>query len=409
MSTAVPWGADVPRLRPVVAEVDVTALSDNAARLLANAEGADLLAVVKADGYGHGAVTAARAALRGGATWLGVAMVEEGTVLREAGIDAPILLLSEPPIEAVDVLLDARLTPTVYSHGFTTALATRGETPGRGGPVGVHLKLDTGMHRVGLPEPGWDEVFARLATSDGVRVEGIWSHLAVGDEAANPYTSRQHAALLDGLRRAAAAGLRPRWVHLANSGGQTLFPETHRLGVDVWPDDPPRTLVRGGIALYGLEAAPGVRLDGLRPALALRSALSFVKPLAAGERVSYGLRWTAPRDTVVGTVPGGYADGIRRGLNRGEDRAWAVVGGRRVEIVGTICMDQLLVDLGPGAADRPGDPVWFIGGPGPEVVTAADWAGWLDTITYEVTCGLTGRVPREVVGDERIVEVAPDD
>ncbi|WP_370326884.1 alanine racemase [Euzebya sp.] len=364
-----------PRHRPVWAEIDLDAIRHNAGVLRHHAGGVDLMAVVKADGYGHGAVPVARAALEGGATWLGVALVEEGEELRDAGITAPILVLSEPPPAAAGALLHAGLTPTVYTHVFTQALiAAAGDRV-----VDVHLKIDTGMHRVGLPEPAWDEAFAHLAASPRLRVAGLWSHLAVGDVPDAGYTRAQAERFADGVRRARAAGLAPDLLHLANSGGTTLTPDVHL------------DLVRPGIALYGNEAAPGILLDELRPAMALRSRLTFVKPLAAGESVSYGLRWTAARDTVVGTVAGGYADGIRRGLtNVGE----VVVGGRRCPIAGTVCMDQFLVDLGPGATDASGDDVWLIGGPDAVAVTTADWARWLDTITYEVTCGISARVPR---------------
>jgi alanine racemase len=370
---------DPPLHRPVWAQVDLAAIRHNAGVLKAHAQAPLLMAVVKADGYGHGAVLVARAALEGGADWLAVALVEEGQQLRAAGITAPILLLSEPPATSAPAVLEADLTPTVYSHGFTQALIAAAG----GRMVEVHLKLDTGMRRVGVPEPAWGEVFARLAASAGLRVSGLWSHLAVGDDAESAFSATQAARFARGVEMARQAGLAPDLLHLANSGGTTLFPDLHL------------DLVRTGIALYGLEAAPGVRLDALRPALSLRARLSFVKPLAAGETVSYGRRWSSPVDTVVGTVPAGYADGIRRALtNTGQ--VW--VAGRRVPIAGTVCMDQFLVDLGPGATDQPGDDVWLIGGPGPDAVTAADWARWLDTITYEVTCGLGPRIPRIHVG-----------
>jgi alanine racemase len=369
-----------PHHRPAWVEVDLDAIRSNAAALRRHARAGLLMAVVKADAYGHGAVPVAGAALEGGADWLGVALVEEGEQLRAAGVDAPVLLLSEPPPAAAPAVLAAGLTPTVYTHAFATALAA---AAGPGRVVDVHLKLDTGMRRVGLPEQGWDEAFRRLAATDRLRVTGLWSHLAVGDEPDNPFSAEQGRRFADGVRRARAAGLRPELLHLANSGATTLFPDLH---LDV---------VRTGIALYGLEAAPGVALDALRPALSLRARLSMVKAVAAGETVSYGRRWAAPRDTVVGTVPIGYADGVRRSLtNTGE--VW--VAGRRAPVVGTVTMDQLMVDLGPDAVEGIGEDVWLLGGPGPDSVTAADWARWLDTITYEVTCGLGPRLPRRHLG-----------
>ncbi|MGI9017846.1 MAG: alanine racemase [Euzebya sp.] len=368
-----------PHHRPLWAEVDLSAIRHNTAILSAHAGNAQLMAVVKADGYGHGAVPVALAALQGGAAWLGVAMVEEGQELREAGITAPILVLSEPPPASAGALVAAGLTPTIYTPAFVQALLA---TPG-GFAIDVHVKLDTGMHRVGLAQQDWEQTFRDLAATDRLRVSGLWSHLAVGDEADNDFTERQLERFERGIVMARAAGLRPELLHLANSGGTTLFPQTHL------------DLVRTGIALYGLQAAPGVALESLRPALALRSRLGLVKPLAKGEAVSYGLRWTAAADTVIGTVVGGYADGIRRGLtNIGQ--VW--INGRRCPIVGTVCMDQFLVDLGPDAQEQIGQDVWLIGGSDADdparAVTAADWAQWLDTITYEVTCGIGARVPR---------------
>ena len=369
-----------PLHRPVWAEVDLDAIRNNAAVLKAHARAAHLMAVVKADGYGHGAVPVARAALEGGATWLGVALVEEGIALRDAGITAPVLVLSEPPAEAAAALLAADLTPSVYTLGFSAALtAAAGH-----GVVDVHLKLDTGMRRVGLAEEFWEPAFARLAASPSLRVAGIWSHLAVGDEAGNAFNELQGERFARGLAMAEAAGLRPDLRHLCNSGGTTLYPALHH------------DMVRTGIALYGLEAAPGVKLEGLRPAMSIRTRLSLVKRVQPGDTVSYGRRWTATDPTVIGTVPAGYADGIRRGLT---GKGQATHRGRRVPMAGTVCMDQLLVDLGPGADAEAGDDVWLLGGPAEDPVTAEDWAAWLDTITYEVTCGIGARIPRVHLGE----------
>jgi alanine racemase len=369
--------AEPPLHRPVWAEVDLSAIRHNAVALRAHARARELMAVVKADGYGHGAVPVARAALEGGATWLGVALVEEGEQLRAAGITAPILVLSEPPPTAAAALLAAGLTPTIYTHRFVQALIAANPGPG---PVQAHLKLDTGMRRVGLPAEHWPPTFAHLArATDRIRVSAIWSHLAVADVPDSDFTRLQAQRFADGVRQARAAGLDPDLLHLSNSGGTTLSPDLHL------------DMVRTGIVLYGCEAAPGIIPPGLRPAMALRARLSLVKPVAAGETVSYGRRWAAPVDTVVGTVPCGYADGIRRRLTN-VGQVW--VGGRRVPMVGTVCMDQFMIDLGPGSSAAVDDDVWLIGGPGEDRVTAEDWARWLDTITYEITCGIGARVPR---------------
>jgi alanine racemase len=380
---ATPAGA--PQHRPTWAQIDLDIVAQNAATLARVASGSALMAVVKADGYGHGAVPVARAALRGGARWLAVALIEEGRQLRAAGITAPILLLTEPPLTAVAELLDARLTPTVYSPECITALDAAARARG-GPPIEVHLKLDTGMRRVGAPEADWHDVFTLLAEAAGLRVAGLWSHFACADQPGHPSIERQSAAFRAGVAAARDHGLAPRLLHLCNSPATLTRPQDHY------------DLVRCGIALYGLD--PGDGLVGtlpLRPALRWVSRVSLVKRLAAGEAVSYGHRWAASTDTTIGTVPAGYADGVNRVLG---GLAEVVVGGRRRPIVGTVCMDQFLFDAGDDeiAVD---DEVVLIGAQGDAAVTADDWAAWLDTINYEIVCTVGARVPRVYVGDDR--------
>jgi alanine racemase len=372
-----------PKSRPTWAEVDLGAIAANVAALKAQAAAPRLMAVVKGDGYGHGMVPAAKAALAGGADWLAVALVEEGEGLRAAGISAPVLVMAEPPVAAIPALLGAGLTPAVYSPPFVAALDRAAAERG-GDPVDVHLKLDTGMRRVGVPQPDWEDALRRVRDAAGLRLQGLWSHLAVADEPGHPFNAHQAAEFRRGIELAERCGLRPELCHLCNSAG-TLF--LHGEHHDV---------VRPGLAIYGLEPAPGVEHGvPLRPALSLRSRLAYVKPLEAGEAVSYGLRWAAKERTTVGTVPAGYADGVRRLLsNRGE----VVVRGRRVPIVGTVCMDQFLVEVDGLGAER-GDDVTLIGSQDGASVTADDWAAWLGTINYEVVCGIGPRVPRVYVGE----------
>jgi alanine racemase len=380
--------SEPPAQRPTWAEVDVDRIAHNVAALKAQADADGLIATVKADGYGHGMLEAARAALAGGADWLGVALVEEGQLLRDAGITAPILVYTEPPPAAAADLVAADLTPAVYTSAFVDALESVARERG-GGPVDVHLKLDTGMRRVGVPQADWEDAFRRLLRSEGVRCAGLWSHFAVADEPGHPFIAHHAAEYRRGVELAASMGLEPDLRHLVNSAGTLHLHEHH------WD------LVRPGLAIYGLEPAPGLA-EGvdLRPALSWRSRLSLVKRLAAGEAVSYGLRWRAERDTHIGTVPAGYADGVTRALtNVGE----ALVGGRRVPYAGTVCMDQLIVDLGDVAAAA-GDEIVLIGeqntpsAGGRVVVSADDWARWLGTINYEIVCGVGRRVPRVYVG-----------
>jgi alanine racemase len=372
--------AGPPGLRPTWAEVDVDAIRDNVAALRAQAAAPRLMAVVKADGYGHGMVESAAAALRGGADWLGVALVEEGLGLRSAGIEAPVLVLAEPPVESIPALLAGSLTPAAYTPPFLRALDEAARE--RGEPVALHLKLDTGMRRVGVPEDDWEDALRSVRDAEGLRLEGLWSHFAVADEPEHPFIARQAVAFRRGAELAERLGVAPAIRHLCNSAGTLHLHAEHH------------DMVRPGLAIYGLEPAPGLagRVP-LRPALSWFSRLSMVKPLAAGEAVSYGLRWAAPADTTVGTVPAGYADGVSRALsNRGE----VLVGGRRAPIRGTICMDQFLVEVEGAAA---GDEVCLIGSQGDEAVTADEWAVLLGTINYEIVCGIGARVPRAYVGD----------
>jgi alanine racemase len=363
--------------RPARAEVDLDAIRHNVGVLRGVAAPAELCAVVKADGYGHGAAPVARAALEAGATWLAVALVEEGVALRAAGIEAPVLVLSEPPTDAFGDVVAHRLVPTLYTTKCVEAAAGAAAE----GSLPVHVKVDTGMHRVGASLDDAVVVARAVADAPSLELQGFWTHLAVADEPDDPYTSGQLGRFEDARTRLTAAGLVPELVHAANSAGAIAHPPARY------------DLVRCGIALYGEAPSPDVGTGvGLRPALSLKAGVSFVKPLAAGERVSYGLRWRAERDTVLATVPLGYADGVSRRLSGVGGQV--LIGGRRCPIAGTVTMDQLTVDCGPDATVASGDEVVLIGRQGDQEITAAEWAARLDTISYEVLCGIGPRVPR---------------
>ncbi len=387
--------------RPTRAEIDAGAISRNAGRLLAAAgDGAELCAVVKADGYGHGGVTAARATLAGGATWLAVALVEEGIALRDAGIDAPILVLSEPPASAAAALLANGLTPTVYRPEFIEALIAA--APAGAGAVRVHVKLDTGMARVGVTPAEREAMLAMLATAERIDVEGVQTHLARADEPDVPTTGEQLERFADGLRAVKAAGLAPRLVHVANTAATLLHAPAWREVLATYSAGA-IPLVRAGIGLYGLDAGPQVaaQAHGLEPALRLVSELSHVRELSAGTPVSYGHRWSAPAAGWLATVPIGYADGVPRPLTGVLDVLHA---GVRRPVVGTITMDQLLVWCGDDVPSV-GEEVVLIGsasapssGPAPDEHLGMEaWAQQLGTITYEIATGLSARVPRVVV------------
>lgn len=371
-----------PALRPTWAEIDLGAITDNVRTLRTVAGDSRFMAVVKADGYGHGLLPVAHAALAGGADWLGVALVEEAHTLRSDGVTVPILLLTEPPVAAIPALLDAEITPAVYSPSFITALDTAARQRG-GGPLEVHCKLDTGMRRVGVPEPDWPAVMQLLAGCDGLRVAGLWSHFACADEPGHPSIEHQSRTFALGVAAARDHGLAPDVAHLCNSAGTLTRPQDHY------------DLVRCGIAVYGLDPGNGVIGDvPVRPAMRWVSQVSLVKRLTAGEAVSYGHAWRAPRDTTVGTVPAGYADGVTRILG---GRGDVVVGGSRRPMVGRVCMDQFVFDAGDDEVAI-GDEVVLLGTQGDAAVTADDWAAWLDTITYEIVCTVGPRVPRIYTG-----------
>ena len=370
--------------RPAWAEVDLGAIRHNASLLASLVEPAGLCAVVKAAGYGHGSVPVARAALEGGATWLAVALVEEGAVLRGDGIDAPVLLLSEPPVDAMDEVVTLGLTPTLYTQPGVEAAAKAVASSAGTSPLTVHVKVDTGMHRVGATGPGALAVVQAVAERPELTFGGLWTHFAVADEPGNPFTDEQCARFDSVVQRLAALGLRPPIAHAANSAGALAHPGA-RLD-----------LVRCGIALYGVAPSPAIAavhgVAGLRPSLSLRARVSFVKRVGAGEAVSYGLRRPLDRETTVATVPVGYADGVpwRLGISGGE----VLIGGRRRPLAGSVTMDQILVDCGDDEGVLPGEEVVLIGRQGSEQITAWDWASQVGTIAYEVLCGIGPRVPK---------------
>ena len=363
------------RYRPTFVQVDLDAIRHNAAAL--KPPHAQLMAVVKADAYGHGDAAVARAALEGGATWLGVALVEEGVGLRDAGIDAPILVLSELPPGSERDAVAAGLTPSLYTEAGLADL--RAAAPAG---TAVHVKVDTGMHRVGVYPPDATSGFVGRVVDAGLTVQGLWTHFARSEE--DEATTRGQLAL---FRRVAddvkAAGHVPDLLHAANSAGTILYPEAHL------------DLVRPGIALYGIPPAPGVGDEmGLRPALTWRSSVTLARRLPAGEGVSYGHRYRLERDADVATVPVGYADGYPRSMASGAE---VLIRGRRCRVAGGVTMDQLMVDCGDLPVDA-GDDVVLLGRQGAETVTAAELAAHADTIAYEILSRIGRRVPREYVG-----------
>ncbi|HZB76799.1 MAG TPA: alanine racemase [Solirubrobacteraceae bacterium] len=359
-----------------LARVDVGAIERNCARLAAVAAPAALCTVVKADGYGHGALAAARAALAGGATWLAVATAREAETLRAAGIGAPLLVMGALAPEELTVALRARADVVAWREGFATAIAAHPDGAG----ARVHVKLDSGMGRLGTRDAAEATAVAEaVAAARGLELAGAMTHFATADD--DPAFAREQLAAFlpwaEALRTRHPGLLR----HAANSAATLGIPES-RLD-----------LVRCGIAAYGMDPyGESPDAHGLEPALELSSYLAAVKRIAPGESAGYGRRFVAREPTWIGTVPLGYADGVRRALTNDAD---LLVGGRRVPLVGTVSMDNLTVDLGPGEPPPVGEPVVLLGRQGGERVLAEEWARRLGTIPYEVTCAISARVPRE--------------
>lgn len=365
------------------AVVDLGAVAGNVAHLRGLTR-AEVMAVVKADGYGHGAVPVARAALRGGATWLGVATLDEAYELRGAGIDAPMLAWLVTPGTPLAGAVRRDIDLSAATVGQLDEVADAGRREGRA--ARVHLKIDTGLGRGGATPQHWPDLVtaAAKAQADGaVEVVGTWSHLACADEPGHPSVDRQLAAFSDALAVAERAGLRPAYRHLANSAGLLSRPDTHF------------DLVRAGISTYGLSPIAGwPAAAALVPAMTLRARILVTKRVPAGQGVSYGLTYTTPRETTLAVVPLGYADGIPRAASNAGP---VLVGGARHTIAGRVCMDQFVVDAGDDPVADGDVAVLF--GPGTDgEPTADDWAAVLSTISYEVVSRIGPRARRVYVG-----------
>lgn len=367
--------------------VDLAAIRHNA-RVLRELTGVPLIAVVKADGYGHGMVEAARAAREGGAEWLAVATVDEALRLRAAGYAGPLLCWLKLPATDLTPVVAEGIDVSAYSVAELDAIAAAAERAGR--RARVQVKVDTGLNRGGAPRSAWAAVFARARAGerDGSwKVTGLWSHFACSDQPAHPANDQQEQAFRAAVSLAADVGLQPELLHLANSAAAVLRPSSRF------------DAVRCGIATYGLDPAPGRTPDiGLVPAMTVRTRLAMVKELAPGDGVSYGHRWVADRPTTVGVVPIGYGDGVPRHAFHPGGQAEVALGGKRRPIRGTVCMDQFVVDLDGDGAEVGDEVVLF--GAGPDVPTAQDWAEACGTINYEIVTRIGGRMTRTYVDSE---------
>jgi alanine racemase len=361
-----------------LARIDFEAIRANCARLKAELGDAELCAVVKADGYGHGADGCAAAALAGGASWLAVATASEAEQVGRRYQHVPLLTMGSLTPEEVDVVLAAGSEVAVWREGFRRLLSARARA--QGGSARVHVKFDSGMGRLGNPDPAEVLALARACEEDErLELAAVWTHFASADEPGSPFFDQQLDRFEEVVAtlRAEFPGIR---AHAANSAAVFRERRSHF------------EMARCGVAIYGLDPFQGDPTErGLVPALSLRSYVADVKRFEAGASAGYGQTWKAAVETCVGVVPLGYGDGLRRALS---NNAEVLVGGRRRPLVGTVSMDNVTIDLGPDSDVEPGAEVVLIGAQGGEEIRAEEVARRLDTINYEITTGISGRVPR---------------
>jgi alanine racemase len=356
-------------------EVDLSAIQDNV-ELIRIKTGAQVMAIVKANGYGHGAVAVARAALLGGATWCGVARLEEGLELRRAGLDCPLLILGYTPPGVVKTAIQNQISMTVWSNEqvrIATQIADRLAIPAH-----LHLKLDTGMSRLGVQVDAVIELAEYINSHRNIVFEGLFTHYARADEVDQTPTIAQEVLYRQVLDQLTAQGLRPHLLHAANSAASI---SDKRMYFD---------MVRLGIAMYGLHPSADCPLpDGFRQALSWKAVISNAQTLPAGRGISYGHEYVTRRQENIGTIPVGYADGYRRVLGN-----QVLIGGCRVPVVGRVCMDQIMVQLDGTPNAKVGDEVVLLGVQDNERITAEEIAAAWGTNNYEVVCGIGARVPR---------------
>ncbi|MCL6471462.1 MAG: alanine racemase [Firmicutes bacterium] len=370
---------DTATMRPLWAEIDLSAIKHNVKQARKTiGDKVMIMAVVKANAYGHGAIPVAKAAVEAGATWLGIALPEEGIQLRRSGISQSILILSEPSIDTIPLVLEHNLTSTVFSLRFAEAISS--EALLRRQTAKVHVKVDTGMNRVGLTPERAVSFIRKVRELPNIEIEGIFTHFAEADNPKSAYTDHQLRRFQTLLEELNNDGICPPIKHAANSAAVYLHPGSYF------------DMVRIGISMYGLHPSEATKgYVDLKPALSLKARLSFVKELACGESISYNRTYTAARDTRIGTVPAGYGDGYSRLLS---NKAEVLIRGRRYPAVGNICMDQFMVDLGPDSCAEADDEVVLVGRQGNEEISVDELASILGTINYEIVCMISARVPR---------------
>jgi alanine racemase len=357
------------------AEVDLRAIEANI-RLILKQTSAQVMAIVKANAYGHGTVPVAKAALRAGATWCGVGRIEEAFELRRAGLDCPILLMGYTPPGRYDEAISSKLSITIWDYEQLQAAYQAAVRLGEN--ARLHLKVDTGMSRLGVQPEDAFELARTISLTPGILYEGLYTHFACADESDNPTTQEQENQFIQLLESLETNSLVPGLVHAANSAASLTRPSAHF------------NLIRAGISIYGLHPSADCPLPPeFKPALSWKSVLSLVKVLPPGRGISYGHRYTTRTPERIGTVPVGYADGFRRTSGNK-----VLVSGRRVHVVGRVCMDLIMIQLNGVPEAETGDEVVLIGTQGDECISADEVANRWGTINYEVTCGIGARVPR---------------
>lgn len=369
------------------AEIDLGALRHNVATLATHIGPQQLWAVVKADAYGHGAIECARVALQSGAQGLCVALVSEGIALRQSGINAPILIMSEQPAEQHRDIISYGLIATLYNEATVTEFARTAHDLEI--MASVHVKVDSGMHRVGVSPEDAVKVAKLVAESQWLSLEGIFTHLATADVVDTQFAQQQVSTFSRCVEQVRASGIEVRHVHVSNSASAI-----RKLDAGAGC-----TMARVGIALYGIPGDAHTNSFGathqldLRPVMSVHARVSHVQRVAAGQGVSYGLKRTMEQDSTVATLPLGYADGVPRGL---WESGSVLIGGIRRPFAGVVTMDQIMVNCTDDAV-RIGDEVVLIGAQGSEVITANEWANKMGTIGYEIVCAISARMPRNYI------------
>ncbi len=366
-------------MRPTIAEVNLEAIRHNVRQIRrAVSPEAFIAAIVKANAYGHGAIKVSSAALASGANGLGVAIPEEGAELRENGFTVPIFVIGLTLPEQAQLLVDYNLVATVSTPDAAQALAEAARQKGR--PAEVMLKIDTGMGRVGVRPDRALKFLKNLLSIPGLKLRGVFTHLAAADAADKSYANQQLVSFTAALNQITQAGLPLEWISAANSAAIMDLTHSHF------------NMVRPGIILYGLPPSQEVRGDlNLLPAMRFKTRIVYIKEVPAGIKIGYGSTHTTSRTTRLATLPAGYADGYSRHLS---NKASVLIGGRRCPVVGRVCMDQIMADLGPAADAKIGDEAILFGRQGDAEISVTELADLAGTINYELVCAISARVPR---------------